>query len=104
MGVRNNMTWDFITKITSGLNSIGLIVFVLLAWKMGLLQWLADIKKSNGNGNGKLQEYINQQQATLNSEFKQAIVDLTKHAQVANDEVGYIKNDIALIKDLLMKK
>lgn len=40
----------------------------------------------------KLQEH-------LNNEFKQAIVKLENHAQIANEEVGQVKADIAVMRN-----
>ena len=37
-------------------------------------------------------------QKQLNKDFKQAIVDLGKHAEKANEEMGVIQKDMAVVK------
>ena len=41
----------------------------------------------------------NELQEHLNKEFKKAIVDLGKHAEKANEEMGVIQKDISVVKN-----
>ena len=38
-------------------------------------------------------------QEHLNNEFKQAVVELKKHAAIANEEMGSVKNDLGIVKN-----
>lgn len=77
-------------KIFSGVSGITGIIIIIILYKIGLLDFLIKIKK---NGNGRTD---------------QRIIDLEKHADIANGEMGKIysrlgkiENDISEIKGSL---
>lgn len=72
-----------ITTIFSSIGGLGFLVGVIVLWKVGLLEFLLNIKK---NGNGK-QDEINR--------------ELFKHAEVANFEMGKVTTALALINQKL---
>lgn len=72
-----------ISNIFSSIGGLGFLIGVVVLWKVGLLEFLLNIKK---NGNGK-QEEINR--------------ELFKHAEVANEEMSGIKTMLAVISEKL---
>ena len=72
-----------IATVFSSIGGLGFLIGVIVLWKVGLLEFLLNIKK---NGNGK-QDEINR--------------DLFEHAKVANEEMSEIKTALAVINQKL---
>ena len=82
------------------LNNAGAVVLIIILWKSGVLKALLEMK--NGNGNGK-QEYINTKQDETNKKVDVKVEDLEKHAIVANQEMGVIKDSVIRIETSMEK-
>jgi len=77
---------EVLSQIFGGLGTIGLLIVLVVLWKLGLLK-----KNGNGKSNGTPQQDINKN-------FRGDIKELYSHAEKANEEVGKIQIDVALIK------
>lgn len=75
------MDWfDYILKLTSSLGGLGFFVGIIIAYKIGLLDFVLKLKK---NGNGVSEHRIE---------------DLEAHAKIANDEMREIRDRLGRIE------
>ena len=77
-------TLDIISKVFGSLGAIGLFVVIIVFWKLGFFD-------KGDKESGLSQTQVNQNNRT---DIKQ----LYDHAAVANEEMGSIKTDVAVIK------
>ena len=93
------MNWfDFITKISGGLSGIGLIIFVLIAYRIGLLQWIAEMRK-NGHANGKIdaqKERMDRLESSLNDIKENHFTHLNKMVSVLETKIDIIMRHLKL--------
>lgn len=80
--------FEWFAKVFSSLSGLGFLVGVIVLWKVGLLEFLLNFKKKNGNGT------------------EHRIEDLEEHAKIANEEMKEVKERLVSIEtkmDLILR-
>ena len=90
--------FDSITKISGGLGGIGLIVFVLIAYRIGLLQWIGEMRKT-GHGNGKIdyhKDRMDKLEQSINEMKENHFTHLNKMISVLETKIDIIMRHLHL--------
>lgn len=94
----------YFSAIFSSISGLGFIIGIVILYKIGLLQFLIDLKKNGKNGNGdnkQLQELKDKFDLLSENELHHISEKLDKIVENTTKEIVYlddIRNEIKLIK------
>ena len=85
--------FDAITRIATGIGSVGILIGLLIAYKSGLLSFVWNLKK-NGNGDSSVKDSYNQIAGAI-------IAQNERIENLQNNHVSHLKDDINEVREMM---